>query len=130
MTQPKLVRIKRNKYDIIQDCDIYIGRRINMGGWDLPQSKWHNPFNIKEYGSVKIVCDMYIKYIINSSLFHQIPELKNKILGCWCEFPKKECIINGFHCHGSVLIQLYKIIEKNNFDTYYVQSILKEIYKE
>ncbi|QGR53747.1 hypothetical protein [Moumouvirus maliensis] len=129
MTQPKLVKIKRNKNAIVQDCDIYIGRKINMGGWNLAESKWHNPFTIKEYGSVKIVCDLYIKYIINSPLFHQIPELKNKILGCWCEHPKNGKII-GFYCHGSVLIQLYKILEKNNFDTKYVQNILKKIYNE
>ncbi|AEQ32614.1 hypothetical protein [Acanthamoeba polyphaga mimivirus] len=127
MTNPKLVRIKRNKHGIIQDCDTYIGREICMGGWNLPQSKWHNPFTIKKYGSVKIVCDMYIKYIINSELFHDIPELEGKILGCWCE-PNKKCINNEFFCHGSILIQLFHIIKQNNYNTKYVQKILKIIY--
>ena len=32
-------------------------------------------------------------------LIEQLPELENKVLGCWCE--------NSKLCHGSILIKLY-----------------------
>ena len=47
-----LVKLKRSKGIIVQDCDIYIGRSMNMGGWKLPQSKYANQFTIKNSGSV------------------------------------------------------------------------------
>lgn len=122
---PKLVRIRRNKTGIIQDCDIYIGRANNQGGWKLSKSKWHNPYTIKQYGSAKIVCDMYLSYIVNSDLFHDLPELESKILGCWCEQPNK---ITGFYCHGCVLIELFKLVAYCDYDTHYVQKILKEVF--
>ena len=125
MSDPKVVRIRRNKHGIVQDCDLYIGRAINYGGWNLSQSKWHNPFTIKKYGSVQKVCELYLQYIINSDLFHDLPELKGKTLGCWCEYKKN---INSFHCHGAVLVQLYKLVKYHNFDTKMVQSVLKKIY--
>ncbi|QTF49657.1 hypothetical protein qu_766 [Acanthamoeba polyphaga mimivirus] len=127
MTAPILVRIKRNKNDIVQNCDVYIGRQCNMGGWNLPDSKWKNPFTIKQYGSAEIVCEKYFKYMISSDLFHDIPELKSKTIGCWCDFPVNK-IITGFYCHGCVLIQLYKLIEKYDFDTHKIQSILKKAF--
>jgi hypothetical protein len=41
-----VVHMKRAGGKVVQDCDVYIGRRMTMGGWNLPQSKWHNPFTI------------------------------------------------------------------------------------
>lgn len=125
MTTPRLVRIRRNKDGIIQDCDLYIGRAINYGGWKLSQSKWHNPFTIKKYGSVANVCELYLEYIIKSNLFHDIPELKGKTLGCWCEYQNQN---DGFYCHGAVLIQLYNLVKYYNFDTKMVQSVLLKMY--
>ncbi|BCS82909.1 DUF4326 superfamily protein [Cotonvirus japonicus] len=124
---PKLVRIKRDKNGIIQDCDIYIGRKCTMGGWNLPESKWHNPYTIREYKTAQKVCHLFLKYIIQSKLFHEIPKLSGKTLGCWCDIPKTN-IIPIFFCHGCVLIQLYKIIASNNFDTHLVQEILADVF--
>jgi len=126
MTIPKLVRIRRNKSGIIQDCDVYIGRAINQGGWHLTKSKWHNPFKVSEYGSVEKVCQLYYQYIINSDLFHDIPELQSKTLGCWCNPPKNKSKNGEYYCHGCVLIDLYKLLAKNNFDTHAVQKQLLE----
>ena len=123
---PKLVRIKRNKNGIVRSCDLYIGRACYYGGWALPQSKWHNPFTVKQYGSVEKVCEMYLEYIINSDLIHDLPELGGKTLGCWCDPPKE---MNGFYCHGCVLIQLYKLVKSHHFDTKMVQLALKKIEK-
>lgn len=128
MTNPKLVRIRRNKEGIIQDCDVYIGRANNQGGWNLPRSKWHNPYTIKQYGSAEKVCGLYFKYIINSDLFHDLPELESKIIGCWCDPPKDIGSLNSFYCHGCILIELFKIVKYHNYDTIGVQKTLQKIF--
>ncbi|XWV26954.1 hypothetical protein QJ857_gp0095 [Tupanvirus soda lake] len=128
MVVPKLVRIRRKNGVIVQNCDIYIGRANNQGGWNLSNSKWHNPYTIKQYGSSQIVCQLYFKYIVNSDLFHDLPELESKTLGCWCDAPKKFENLDGFYCHGCVLIELFKIVKYHNFDTKTVQETLKNLF--
>ena len=39
-----VVRMRRHKGYVVQDCDVYIGRECRRGGWDLPASKWANPY--------------------------------------------------------------------------------------
>ena len=79
-----IVRLKISKGEIIQNCDVYIGRKCNMGGWNLHASKWANPFTIKEYGSVDVVIEKYRKYILGrKDLLDSLHELKGKTLGCW-----------------------------------------------
>jgi len=85
----KVVHCKRDKYDV------YIGR----------PSKWGNPFthianrNTKakyKVGSRHEAIAEYRNYLkTNTHLFSALPELKNKILGCWCA-PKA--------CHGDILV--------------------------
>ena len=97
--ETKVVRIRRKDGMIIQGCDIYIGRRMTMGGWNLEESPFANPYKIKEYGSADIVCALYETYIRNKpDLIAILPILRGKTLGCWCENPEK--------CHGSILIKL------------------------
>jgi hypothetical protein len=80
----KVVHCKRDKHDI------YIGRG----------SKWGNPFKIGKDGTREEVIDKYREYILNKpELLAALPELKGKVLGCWCA-PKA--------CHGDVLIELIK----------------------
>lgn len=75
----KVVHCKKSSYDI------YIGR----------PSKWGNPFSIGKHGTREEVISKYEAYIMdNSELLKALPELKGKILGCWCT-PKA--------CHGDVL---------------------------
>src|SRR3972149_8715011 len=94
----RVVKLKRSGGEIVQGCDIYIGRRCTMGGWDLPQSKWANPFTVREYGSVQIVVEKYRNYILqNNNLLSCLSELKGKKLGCWCK---------PGPCHGDVLVEL------------------------
>jgi hypothetical protein len=40
----EVVKLRRSGGQLVQGCDVYIGRAINQGGWNLPCSKWHNPF--------------------------------------------------------------------------------------
>lgn len=94
----KVVCIKRKGGEVVQDCDIYIGRTCKRGGWNLDRSKWNNPFSIKSCGSTEEACRRYEQYIReNPFLIEQLPELQGKILGCWCK-PNM--------CHGDILIKL------------------------
>jgi hypothetical protein len=79
-----------------EECDVYIGRACH--GW--PESKWHNPFHIGRDGSRLQVIAQYRDYVLNSpELIAALPELRNKILGCWC---------SPLACHGDVLVELVK----------------------
>jgi hypothetical protein len=68
--------------------DVYIGR----------PSKWGNPFSIGKDGTRDEVIEKYRNWIVTQRhLMDALPELKDKILGCWCH-PKA--------CHGHVLVEL------------------------
>jgi len=78
----KVVHCKKEKYDI------YIGR----------PSKWGNPFQIGKDGTREQVIEKYREYILNNPyLLSCLPELKGKVLGCWCK---------PMACHGDVLKEL------------------------
>jgi hypothetical protein len=100
-----VVRIRQHKGIIVDYHDafgqqvktLYIGRTCYRGGYKLGQSKWHNPFKVKEYGSDN-VCKMYRDYILKSELYNQLHELKGVLLMCFCDDISK--------CHGTVLRDL------------------------
>ena len=100
-TRPKVVRIARRKGVVVQDCDVYIGRSVTYGGWNLPRSKWANPFSVKDCGgSVAVAVQQYREYILKKPLLlQQLAELDGKTLGCWCK--------PGL-CHGDVLVDLFE----------------------
>lgn len=101
-----IVHIKKEKYDI------YIGRTY---------SKFHygNPFTHKKDTLAKVILssreeavNAYREWLSGekyqeieperrSWILEHLPELKNKILGCWCA-PKL--------CHGSILIEFINLI--------------------
>jgi hypothetical protein len=95
MSNIKLVNIKKEPKE---SYDLYIGR-INR--WlNLPQSKWHNPFFMKNEGQRTTVLKLYEEHIRSRpDLIAALPELEGKVLGCYCA-PKR--------CHGNVLIDLYE----------------------
>jgi hypothetical protein len=107
----QVVRLRRKGGVVVQDCDIYIGRRLTQGGWDLPTSKWHNPYAVKKTGSVTTaeqavkLYEEYMRKPEQANLIAALPELVSKRLGCWCKNKGHE------PCHGDVLIKLLK--EKN-----------------
>ena len=76
---------------------MYIGRGKN--------GKWGNPFSHQEgtQANVKVASreeaiEKYREYILsNEDLLKALPELKDKILGCWC---------SPLICHGNVLVEL------------------------
>lgn len=82
---PSVVHCKRAKYDV------YIGR----------PSKWGNPFEIGKDGDREAVIRKYREWIVTQpQLMAAIPELRGKVLGCWCA-PKA--------CHGDVLVSLANV---------------------
>lgn len=107
-----VVGLMRKGGVIVQDCDVYIGRRWSMGGWDLPQSKWANPFKVGYDGTLEEVLEKYEAYVRrHPSLMSALPELQGKVLGCFCKQQKKckDGVIPA--CHGDVLLKL--LTEKN-----------------
>lgn len=103
---PHVVRMKRRKDGtIVQKADVYIGRACTMGGWNLAESVWHNPFklSIKPKPTPEQVQDVLAKYEAHvrakPKLMARLPELCNRSLGCFCA-PKP--------CHGDVLIKLVR----------------------
>lgn len=96
-----VVRIRRTGGEVVQDCDIYIGRAMYMGGWKLPKSKWANPFTVKECGnSSTVAVQKYRAWLLQQpELLKQLPELKGKVLGCWCKNKPED------PCHGDVLVE-------------------------
>lgn len=77
-----VVHCKKSSYDIMID------RR----------TKWGNPFIIGKDGNRDEVIIKYEEYIRSSTeLLRDLPELKDKILGCWCA---------PLACHGDILVKL------------------------
>lgn len=77
-----VTHIKTGKYDI------YIGR----------PSKWGNPFILGRDGDREGVIKKYEIWLkTETNLLASIPELKNKVLGCYC---------HPLPCHGDILAKL------------------------
>lgn len=71
-----------------EQFDVYIGR----------PSKWGNPYQIGVHGTREEVIQKYREMILgNKKLLAALPELRGKVLGCWC-YP--------LACHGDVLVEL------------------------
>lgn len=97
----RVVRLKRSKGKVVQGCDVYIGRAVERGGWNLPQSKWHNPFTVSSCGSVAEAVSRFETYIRGKpELLAALPELRGRVLGCWCKNSPSD------PCHGDVLVRL------------------------
>lgn len=84
--ETKVVHCKRSSYDV------YIGR----------PSKWGNPFAIGRDGDREEVMLKYLDWLMTQvDLLEALPELKGKILGCWCK-PQD--------CHGDILARMANML--------------------
>lgn len=80
----RVVHVKKDKYDV------YIGRGKGC--------IWGNPFVIGKDGTRIEVIEKFKAWILTQpELLARLPELKGKVLGCWCK-PQP--------CHGDVLVNL------------------------
>lgn len=78
----EVVHCKKDEYDV------YIGR----------PSEWGNQFNIGPHEDRRTVVKKYGLWVADRlDMILKIPELKDKVLGCWC---KPEL------CHGDILAAL------------------------
>ena len=109
-----VVHCMRDKYDI------YIGRANTRSG--LSASKWENPFPLPNKASEEQRAACIEKYkqwfFTQPELIAAIPELKGKVLGCWCK-PKA--------CHGDFLAELADNAQLRN-NKYIISSISVTIY--
>ena len=96
----RVVRIRRKGGVVVQDCDVYIGRRMTQGGWNLKDSMFMNPFKVEKDRQKCI--ENYRNYLHENlqkdpgKWLMAILDLYGKSLGCWC---KPEA------CHGDVLVE-------------------------
>ena len=82
MIKTKVVNLRYEPYDV------YIGRG----------SIWGNPFRIGVHGTREEVIIKYKWYVLNKpTLLACLPELKGKVLGCYCK---------PLACHGDILVDL------------------------
>lgn len=76
--------------------EVYIGRAVKRRGFVA--SKWANPYPLTKERSRALVIAMFCEYLRGRpELRAALPELKGKVLGCWCA-PKP--------CHGDILAEL------------------------
>lgn len=98
---PTVVRVAYSKDGSTPNFDIYIGRKVCTGPWDLPESKWHNPYKVGSQYSIHESLDLYEKRVRSRlDLLHSLNELIGKKLGCWCKIKPED------KCHGDVLVKL------------------------
>jgi hypothetical protein len=73
--------------------DVYIGRAVPRSGFKA--SIWGNPFKLGKDGTREEIMAKYRAWLrTQPDLMARLPELKGKILGCWCA-PEA--------CHGDIL---------------------------
>jgi Domain of unknown function (DUF4326) len=100
---PKVISLHRRKPRVVPEGAVYIGHRWNFGGWDLPESKWANPFTLPRGRKAAPeeraeVIAQYERWLLaQADLMAALPGLRGKDLACWCA-PKP--------CHGDVLLRL------------------------
>lgn len=80
---------------------VYVGRAFYRNGWELPCSRWANPFIVEanDHDHSK-ACAKYKEYILKqnqSTIQANLKQLKGKTLVCWCK-PK--------NCHADFLAEM------------------------
>ena len=84
----------------------YIGVNVHKytRNFNRNPSLWVNPFHFNRYSVEEgnKLFEFFIQH--NPALKECIPQLENKVLGCWCTDAKD--------CHGEILIKLYKEYEE------------------
>ena len=84
-----VVHVNKEHYDVLID-------RTTI--WGNPYSHKENTLAIYKVKTRKESIEKYREYILNNpELLTKLPELKGKVLGCWCK---------PLPCHGDVLIEL------------------------
>lgn len=83
---------------------IYIGRNMTVYVPGAIESKWANPYSVKQYGLHEALRLYELHVRKHSSLWNELPELDGRVLGCWCRNAKSPQ--NEQVCHGDILVRL------------------------
>uniref|UniRef100_A0A6C0CGQ6 DUF4326 domain-containing protein n=1 Tax=viral metagenome TaxID=1070528 RepID=A0A6C0CGQ6_9ZZZZ len=108
MSKPVVVRLRIKGGVIVQNCDVYIGRKQTQGGWNLKESEWENKHNVKTLGrDVAIAAfkrDLY-RWVADDphTWIPKLVSLEGKTLGCWRPPCEDESVPT---CHGNVIAHL------------------------
>jgi hypothetical protein len=88
-----------------KDYDTYIGRGNPI--YRLPQSKWHNPFQIGKHGNRVEVLQKYEAHLLgNAELMAALPELFGQTIACWCAQKGERLTADDpLKCHGQILLK-------------------------
>jgi hypothetical protein len=96
---------------MIVDDDIWFksNDHVYIDHWTWPvriSSKWRNRFT-RRYGSVTERLRLYENWFeAQPQLLAAIPELNNKVLGCWCIEKPIDYVRKNKVCHREVLLEL------------------------
>lgn len=102
MTQVINIRGQSSNQELLKHV-VYVGRECNRGGWNLSRSKWHNPYVVGTHGTLQEVLVKYYNYLTaNKKLMEDLPQLKGRLLGCWCKTSNDGAIT----CHAQILANL------------------------
>lgn len=98
---------KKNEWGSqLENCPddvVYIGRRFTMGGWDLKESPFCNPFKVTEDLPREEAIEKYREHVNkkiekDTSLKNELASYRGKRLACWC------APVNP--CHGDILCEI------------------------
>ena len=97
MPKTTVVQLKRKNGKVLWPYDLAVTRRVKRGGWDLPQSRWANPYTVKQCGSNKAACEKFEQHLDESpELLAELPELQGLVLACFCAEDEP-------YCHAKIL---------------------------
>ena len=109
----QVVRIRKVRGFLVQDCDVYIGNEIKNDNWDLKQSDWANPY----WGTSENSLKQYETYIRgDKQLMKRLEagELDHSTIGCWCA---------PGPCHGDILVKIVKEFADKVKKEFYYQPV-------
>lgn len=105
----EIIHCKRGKFDQ------YIGRPKSGAEWGFG-----NPFEIGKDGNREVVIQKFARWLtygdnaVNQNatekrrqwILDHVEDLHDKVLGCWCNYPKEDC-------HGRVLKELAQMLVRD-----------------
>jgi hypothetical protein len=116
--KPIPVCLKRTKKDGIVQGGLYVGRRFKMGDWDVPASRFGNPFKYDSPDpatNVTSVEDLRVKYrnhiMSDPEKVAQLPNLLGERIACWCIGKKEK---DGRICHARILADIVEEVCMSN----------------
>jgi ADP-ribosylglycohydrolase len=112
-----VVCLKGQKGQELEEDQVYIGRKMSQGGWNLPSSDFANPYK----GRNPVAA--YYRWLMEDEqkdLRKKMKKnLKGKMIACWCynsNDPKE-----GSFCHGDAIIAV-----TDDVINYNLERVLKE----